>query len=115
MLYLLHKNGSKQDVANYRTISNLCLVSKVFEKLIQKWLEQIAEENNVDITGEQQHGFKKNRSTITAGLTIQLIISREMDGDNFIVMSSLDLSAAFDLVKLDLRLKRLRKWDSQKM
>ena len=35
---------------------------------------------------------------ITAGLTIQSIISREMDGDNFVVMSSLDLSAAFDLV-----------------
>jgi hypothetical protein len=72
----LHKKGSKQDVANYRPISNLCSVSKVFEKLIQKRLEQIGEENNVDITGEQQHGFKKNRSTITAGLTIQSIISR---------------------------------------
>jgi hypothetical protein len=105
----LHKKGSKQDVANYRPISNLCSVSKVFEKLIQKRLEQIGEENNVDITGEQQHGFKKNRSTITAGLTIQSIISREMDGDNFVVMSSLDLSAAFDLVNLDLLLKRLKK------
>ena len=32
-----------------------------------------------------------------------------MDGDNFVVMSSLDLSAAFDLVNLDLLLKRLKK------
>jgi hypothetical protein len=31
-----------------------------------------------------------------------------MDGDNFVVMSSLDLSAAFDLVNLDLLLKRLK-------
>jgi hypothetical protein len=31
-----------------------------------------------------------------------------MDGDNFVAMSSLDLSAAFDLVSLDLLLKRLR-------
>jgi hypothetical protein len=105
----LHKKGNKQDVANYRPISNLCLVSKVFEKLIQKRLEKIGEENNVDITGKQQHGFKKNRSTITAGLTIQSIISIEMDEDNFVVIYSLDLSAAFDLVNLDLLLKRLKK------
>ncbi len=32
-----------------------------------------------------------------------------MDEDNFVVMSSLDLSAAFDLVNLDLLLKRLKK------
>jgi hypothetical protein len=109
----LHKKGNKHDVANYRPISNLCSVSKVFEKLIQKRLEKIGEDNNVDITGEQQHGFKKNRSTITAGLTIQSLISREMDEDKFVVMSSLDLSAAFDLVNLDLLLKRLKKWVSQ--
>jgi hypothetical protein len=50
----LPKKRSKQDVANYRPISNLCSVSRVFEKLIQKWLEQIGEENKVDIMGEQQ-------------------------------------------------------------
>ena len=109
----MHKKGNKQDVSNYRPISNLCSVLKVFEKLVQKRLEKIGEENNIDITGEQQHGFKKNRSTITAGLTIQSIISRKMDEDNFVVMSSLDLSAAFDLVNLDLLLKRLKKWVSQ--
>jgi hypothetical protein len=32
-----------------------------------------------------------------------------MDEDNFVVMSSLDLSAAFDLVNLNLLLKRLNK------
>jgi hypothetical protein len=37
-----------------------------------------------------------------------------MDGDNLVVMSSLDLSATFDLVNLDLLLKRLKKWASQK-
>ncbi len=50
----------------------------------------------------------KNRSTIAAGLTIQSIKSREMDGDNFVIMSSLDLSATFDLVNLDFLLKRLK-------
>ena len=73
----LHKKGNKQDITNYRPISNLCAVSKVFEKLILKRLQKIEKENNLDLTGEQQHGFKKNRSTITAGLTLQSIISRK--------------------------------------
>ncbi len=51
---------------------------------------------------------KKNRSTIAAGLTLQSIISRKMDEDKYAVTSSLDLSAAFDLVNLDLLLKRLK-------
>ena len=104
----LHKKGNKKDISNYRPISNLCAISKVFEKLILKCLEKIEKENNIDLTGEQQHGFKKNRSTITAGLTLQSIISRKMDEDEYAVMSSLDLSAAFDLVNLDLLLKRLK-------
>jgi len=70
----LHKKGNKHEVANYRPISNLCLVSKVFKKLIQERLERIGEKNNVDLTGKQQHSFKKNSSTITAGLSIQSII-----------------------------------------
>jgi hypothetical protein len=39
----LHKKGNKHEVANYRPISNLCFVTKVFEKLIQEWLEKIGE------------------------------------------------------------------------
>ncbi len=58
--------------------------------------------------GYEQHGFKKKRSTVTAGLTLQSLIAREMDMDCYVVMSSLDLSAAFDLVNLDLLMKRLK-------
>ena len=43
-----------------------------------------------------------------AGLTLQSIIAREMDMDAYVACSSLDLSAAFDLVNLDLLVKRLR-------
>ena len=104
----LHKKGKKEDVSNYRPISNLCSISKVYEKLIQKRFEDIEKENNVDLTGREQHGFKKNRSTVTATLTLQSIISRGLDRNDYAAMSSLDLSAAFDLVNLDLLLKRLR-------
>jgi hypothetical protein len=59
------------------------------------------------LTGFEQHGFKKKRSTLTAGLNLQSIIAREMDMDSYLACSSLGLSAAFDLVNLDLLIKRL--------
>ena len=64
--------------------------------------------NKLDLTGKQQHGFKRNRSTATAATLLQSIISRAADGDCYAVMASLDLSAAFDLVNVELLIKRLR-------
>ena len=92
------------DVENYRPISNLCSSSKIFEKLIL----EIQDDQNVDITGKSQHGFKKNRSTASLSLTIQTIISHALEDDCNAVMVSLDLSAAFDTVNIKLLLKRMR-------
>ena len=57
-----------------------------------------SEENNVDITNKRQHGYKKNKGTLTIGLELQSIISRALDESNYVLMASLDLSAAFDVV-----------------
>ena len=72
-------------------------------------LEGIAKENDIDLIGKEQHGFKKKRSTTTAGLTLQSLIARELDQNGCAAMASLDLCAAFDLVNIDLLLKRLRR------
>ena len=101
------KKGNKSDVNNYRPISNLCSLAKVFEKMILVKLDQIAEKNNIDLTGSLQHGFKKFHSTNTAMLSIQNAISKALDKNNFAALISLDLSAAFDAVNHDLLIKRL--------
>ena len=49
----------------------------------------------------------KKKSTATAGLLLQSIIARATDDNNFVLMASLDLSAAFDLVNQSLLMKRL--------
>ena len=49
----------------------------------------------------------KKRSTATAGLVIQSIIFHALDQNNYAIMASLELSAAFDVVNIDLLLKRL--------
>ena len=39
----------------------------------------IAKLNKVDLTGDSQHGFKQERSTVTAAAAIQSMISRALD------------------------------------
>jgi hypothetical protein len=62
---------------------------------------------NVDLTGESQHGFKKGRGTVTALKEIQSHIARKIDEGQYVAMGSLDLTAAFDMVDIDLLMKRL--------
>ena len=102
------KKGIKSKIENYRPIANLCSTTKIFEKLILQRILQIEKDNNVDITGPQQHGFKKGHSTNTAGLALQTIIASALDEDSFALMASIDLSAAFDLVNIELLLKRMK-------
>ena len=102
------KKGNKNQIENYRPIANQCSTSKIFEKLILKQIHYLEETNNLDFTCKQQHGFKKNKSTATAGLLLQSLIVHATDTNNYALMASLDLSAAFDLVNVGLLIKRLR-------
>ncbi len=49
----------------------------------------------MDLTGEAQHVFEKD-STVTAGLTLQSMITRALNQTKFCLMSSLELSAEFN-------------------
>ena len=104
----IHKKGPKQNIENYRPISNLCSTSKIFEKIILKRIQKLELLNNVDITGQNQHGFKKNKSTSTLGILLQSLVARALDEDKHCIMASVDLSSAFDVVNIKLLLKRLR-------
>ena len=95
-------------VENYRPIANLCITSKIFEKLILKRIIEVQDQNKVDITRQGQHGFKKRRSTSTLSVDLQSIISRALDNNEYVLVSSLDLSSAFDVVNVKLLIKRMR-------
>ena len=62
----------------------------------------------VNLTNPNQHGFKRQRSTTTAGLAIQSALARALDEGKFALMANLDLSSAFDVVNINLLLKRMR-------
>ena len=60
------------------------------------------EKNKVDLTGNTKHGFKHKRSSAEARLTIQTVISHALGRNEFALMSSIDLSAAFDVISIKL-------------
>ena len=65
----IHKNGSKYDVANYRPISLLPTISKIFEKTMHYRIINFMEAN--ESLYEMQYGFRKGRSCEHALLKAQ--------------------------------------------
>ena len=68
------KKGSKHQIENYRPVAGLCSASKIFERLILNRIHDLETLNEINIASKQQHGFTKNKSTATAGLTLQSLI-----------------------------------------
>jgi hypothetical protein len=93
----LHKKGSKDDINNYRPISNLNSMAKIYEKLLLAKLENETE----GLEGSSQHGFRKNFSTSTAAVELQSIIAKTLDQGKAVGVYSVDLSSAFDLLRVD--------------
>ena len=60
----LYKKGTKTDPKNFRPISLLPIVSKMFEKVIHEQTIEYLTDNN--ILCKYQSGFRKNHSTDTS-------------------------------------------------
>jgi hypothetical protein len=84
------------------------------EKLFLKQILELQDLNNIDLRSPAQHGFKKMRGSATLSIEIQSMIIRALDNDEYVLLSSLDLSAAFDLVNIKLLIKDIKNiWATQ--
>ena len=101
----LFKAGDKLDPNNYRPISSLPLLNKVFEKLIHKRLTSFFESH--EIFTNKQFGFRKNMSTFDAVNNLLNNIYEAMDDKEFLGAVFIDLSKAFDTVPHNILLKKL--------
>lgn len=97
------KNGSKNDVTNYRPISKLNILAKIFENIITKFLSSTLK----NIIIPEQHGFQSKKSTVTNLLTFSEYLHSNIDGGGQVDVICTDFKKAFDKVNHDLLIKKL--------
>ena len=92
----IFKCEDEQLVQNYRPISILPFFSKVFEKIMSKYIIEFMEEN--ELFYKNQFGFRKQHSTSHAIITLIEKVSKALDTGKIVVGVFLDLKKAFDTV-----------------
>ena len=97
----------KDNMKNYRPVSNLNFISKIIEKVVAKRLNEHLIENK--LTEKMQSAYRQFHSTETAVLRVQNDISKALHNKQMVALVLLDLSAAFDTIDHKLLLSRLEK------
>ena len=101
----LYKKGTKTDPKNFRPISLLPIVSKIFEKVIHEQTMEYLTDNN--ILYKYQSGFRKNHSTDTSLSYLTNKIMTGFDSGLLTGMILIDLQKAFDTINHDILLKKM--------
>lgn len=99
----IHKKDSRSAVTNYRPVCLLNVFSKVFERLVHDSLQHFF----VDRLDVNQHGFVKNKSTLTNLSQYVEYISSNLDAGYEVHAIYTDFSKAFDSVNFDILLEKL--------
>ena len=97
-----YKKGEKALLKNYRPISILPSISKIFEKVIFNQVYQYFSHNNLFYPS--QYGFRSVHSTEQAVLEIVDRVIQDMDKGNSPINVYLDLSKAFDTLNHEILL-----------
>lgn len=90
------KKGNTMDPKNYRPISLISCISKIYEKFINEKLREHCEENNV--IPNTQFGFRPNHSTTHALLKFSEDLAVNLNNKTPVTALSLDCEKAFDTV-----------------
>ena len=101
----LFKKGDVSLLSNYRPISLLPTISKIFERILYNQLYQYFNSNN--LLAEQQYGFRTNHSTEYAAVKLVDTISKEMESGSTPTALYIDLSKAVDTLSFHILLYKL--------
>ena len=101
----LFKKDPKTDRSNYRQISLLSLLSKVFERVVLDQAEEFLSLSK--ILHDDQSSFRRNHSTDTRLSFLNDKILKGLDDDLVTVMILFDLQKALDSINRGIILKKL--------
>ena len=101
----IHKNGATDSPNNYRPISLLPCISKIFEKVIFKRMVDFCVSKKV--LSEKQFGFRKKHSTQHALTHLTDFLLEKLDNSETSVAVFLDLSKAFETVNHRILMNKL--------
>ena len=101
----IYKADSKVDPANYRPISVLSVIGKLFEKAIFNQVYAYLNENN--LLSKYQSGFRPMHSTLTALIDITDNWYLNIDGGLTNAIMFIDLKKAFDTIDHEILLSKL--------
>ena len=105
----IHKKDSTEEIENYRPISILPTLSKIFEKDALNQIMQFLEDNKK--LSQHQHAYQKGHSTVTCLYEVVNHLYQKVEEKMYTAIVSLDLSKAFDSLDHTLLLNKLGKLD----
>ena len=93
----LYKDGDRCDAGNYRGISLLSCLGKIYSSL---WATRLSTHFE-SVLGDAQGGFRKHRSTVDDALSLREILHRRRAENKDTFMFFIDFKKAFDTVWQD--------------
>ena len=91
----VYKKGSKQDCNNYRGISVLASVGRLYGRIMKKRIENEMEEE------EEQSSFRSGRSCIDNIFSLKLLMEKKLAHGREMHMLFVDLKKAYDSIPLN--------------
>ena len=101
----IFKSGNRNLMRNYRPISLLSSLSKIYEKIVYSQLYSFLEKYN--LLSSSQFGFRRKKSTTQAILDSLLYITENLDSGKTVVSLFLDFCKAFDSVDHEILISKL--------
>jgi len=106
------KKGDNNDPSNFRPISIVPIVSKIFEQVLKKRI--VLHLDRSSLFSDNQFGFRRNLGTIDALLNLTSYSHKAMEQGEYLVAKFIDLTKAFDCVDHAILLAKLQRHNFSK-